>query len=141
MSARPLPWSFRILGYGMAAVFAAVGFLFLLVPGRVVGFFNALSGPLGMAAAPVPGPSLFTGLAVAYMVIVARLAWGMARDPWNGAYSGTLALAKLASAVLSFALFAAHAPFLIYLVNGAVDGLIGISVILLRRRFRGYGRR
>jgi hypothetical protein len=141
MNAKPLPRGFRILSYGMAAVFAAVGLLFLLMPGRVVGFFNALSGPLGMAAAPVPGPSLFTGLAVAYMVIVTRLAWGMARDPWNGAYSGILVQAKFASAFLSAGLFLVHGPFLIYLANGSVDGLIGIGVILLRSRLRGYGRR
>jgi len=44
-----------------------------------------------------------------------------------------LAHAKLASAAVSFLLLALHGRYLAYVLNGVVDGAIGIAVLLLRR--------
>ena len=127
----------RVLGYGLAAVFAAVGLVFLSSPGSVTVFFNTLSRPLGMDAAPVPGRSLYLVLTAAYMSVVTLLAWNMARQPENRAYPVLLTQAKLASSLISFGFFAFHGPFLIYLVNGFVDGAIGAAVYQIAGRKRG----
>jgi len=127
----------RVLGYGLAAVFAAVGLAFLVAPGGVTVFFNTLSLPLGMDAAPVAGRSFYLVLTAAYMSVVTLLAWNMARQPKNRAYPVLLAQAKLASSLISFGFFAFHGPFLIYLVNGFVDGAIGAAVYQIAGRKRG----
>lgn len=127
----------RVLGYGLAAIFAAVGLVFLVAPGGVIVFFNTLSRPLGMEAAPVSGWSFYLVLAAAYMFVVTLLAWNMARRPENRAYSVLLIQAKLASSLISFGFFAFHGPFLIYLVNGLVDGTIGAVVYQIAGRKRG----
>lgn len=127
----------RVLGYGLAAVFAAVGLGFLIAPGGVTVFFNTLSRPLGMESSPMPGRSLYLVLTAAYMSVVTLLAWNMARQPENRAYSVLLAQAKLASSLISFGFFAFHGPFLIYLVNGLVDGAIGAAVYQIAGRKRG----
>ena len=46
--------------------------------------------------------------------------------------------AKAASSILSFGAFAVRQPTLIYLVNGAVDGLIALAVFVL---YWGVGRK
>lgn len=127
----------RVLGYGLAAVFAAVGLAFLVAPGGVTVFFNSLSRPLGMEAAPIAGRSFYLVLTAAYMSLVTLLAWNMARQPKNRAYPVLLAQAKLASSLISFGFFAFHGPFLIYLVNGFVDGAIGAAVYQIAGRKRG----
>jgi len=127
----------RALGYGLAAIFAAVGLVFLVAPGGVIVFFNSLSRPLGMEAAPVSGRSFYLVLAAAYMSVVTLLAWNMARQPENRAYSVLLMQAKLASSLISLGFFAFHGPFLIYLVNGLVDGTIGVVVYQIAGRKRG----
>ena len=120
----------------MAAVFAAVGGVFLAAPGSVISFFNSLSGPLGMRPAPASGPSLFSALAAAYMYLVTILAWNMARRPEEDIFPRLLVHAKLASAIVSLGLFFASTPYLVFLANGLVDGLIGGGVQFL---FRGKG--
>ncbi len=128
------PRAKRIVAYGMAAVFAAVGGLFLAAPGSVISFFNRLSGPLGMRPAPAAGPSLYSALAVAYMSLVTFLAWNMARRPKEDIYARLLVHAKLASALLSFGLCLIYAPYLVLLANGIIDGLIGAGVHIGFRR-------
>jgi len=130
----------RVAAYGMAVVFAAVGCVFLAAPGSVVSFFNSLSGPLGMRPAPAPGSSLFSALAAAYMYLVTILAWNMARRPEEDAFPRLLVHAKLASAIVSLGLFFASGPYLVFLANGVVDGLIGGSVHVLFRRNGTTGR-
>ena len=49
--------------------------------------------------------------------------------------TGRIALLVLGDAI-SFLLFAVQAPWLIYLVNGAVDGGLGILVLAMYRRVR-----
>jgi len=68
------------------------------------------------------------------MYLVSLLAWLMFRRPAEPAWPALLAQAKLASAVISFALFSAHRPYAIYLVNGIVDGLLGVLALALRRQ-------
>jgi hypothetical protein len=64
---------------------------------------------------------------------VALLAWLMFRHPENSTYPGLLVNAKLATSFLSLGFFVFHQPFLIYLANFVVDGLIGVGVWILRR--------
>lgn len=130
--------SYRAFSLGLAVIFAAVGALFLATPGQVLGFFNVLSRRWGLAEAPV-APSFFAVLAVAYMVIVTFLAWRMFRSPHERVYPRLLGLAKLASSVVSFLMFAVHAPWLIYLANGIVDGGIGILVLAASARVARAG--
>jgi hypothetical protein len=121
---------YKPLSLAFAAIFAAVGLLFLLVPGGVVAFFNQLSVPLGLQPSP-PGPTdFFLTLAVAYMAVVTFLAGCMFRNPADAAFPRILAVAKISSSVLSFLFFFLRAPFLMYLANAVVDGLIGVIVIL-----------
>lgn len=129
---------YKAFSLGLAGVFAVVGAIFLVLPGGTLAFFNATSRRLGMVEGPVE-PSFFGALAVAYMVVVTALAWRMSRSPKDRVYPLLLAQAKLASAVLSFLLFAVHAPWLIYLVNGAVDGALGLVVLAMYRRAKGRG--
>ena len=121
----------RIAGYGLAAAFAAVGVIFLFWPGRLLAFFDRLSRPLGMPAPPASDASLFLILSVAYMVVVTVLAWNMGRRPEETIYARLLAVAKISSALLSLGFFILRARYLVVLVNGAVDGLIGLGVLWL----------
>ena len=127
----------RVLGYGLAAVFAAVGLVFLISPGGVTVVFNTLSRPLGMEPSPIAGRSFYLVLTAAYMSVVTLLAWKMARQPENRAHSVLLAQAKLISSLISLGFFAFHGPFLIYLVNGLVDGAISAAVYQIAGRKKG----
>lgn len=122
----------RTFGLVAAVIFAAVGLCFLILPAGVLGLFNRLSGPLGFAPAAAAAPSpFFVALAAAYMFVVTTLAFQMYRHPEDGGTASVLAQAKLASAAFSLVLFFAASRALILLVNGVVDGLIGLSVLVL----------
>lgn len=125
--------AYRAFSLGLAVVFAAVGGVFLLLPGRMLAFFNSLSRGLGMIEGPT-GISFFVALAGAYMYVVTVLAWRMFRSPGERIYPRLLVQAKLASAVLSLLLFALLAPWLIFLVNGVVDGALGFAVLAIAPR-------
>jgi multidrug transporter EmrE-like cation transporter len=126
---------YRTFSLALAGVFALVGVIFLVIPRGTLAFFNAISRRLGMTEGPVD-PSFFVVLAVAYMFVVTLLAWRMYRSPLETAYPLLLAQAKLASSILSFAMFAAAAPWLIFLVNGIVDGGLGLLVLAMYFRVR-----
>jgi hypothetical protein len=128
----PIP-RLRLLGYGMAAVFAVVGGLFLILPRGVVSFFNSLSAILDMAPSPAGGLSFFSAMASAYMTVVTILAWNLGRRPWDRASSRLLVQAKSASSLVSLILFLFREPWLILLVNGIVDALIGALVFFAFR--------
>lgn len=120
----------------LAAVFAAVGLVFLVAPGVVAALFDSLGRAVGARGAP-PGDvdsGLLRALAVTYMYVVTLLAWMMYRRPAQATWPALLAHAKLASAVISFLLLVLDGFFLAYLVNGIVDGAIGAAVLLLRSR-------
>lgn len=126
---------YRAFSLGLAVIFALVGGVFLILPQETLSFFNTLSRRLGMVEGPAER-SFFGVLAVAYMTIVTVLAWRMYRSPRERIFPLLLGQAKIASSVLSFLLFAVQAPWLIYLVNGAVDGGLGILVLAMSRRVR-----
>jgi len=134
MSEKP-PALRKAFSLALAVVFALVGAIFLLLPQGTLALFNTISRRLGMVEGPVE-PTFFLALAGAYMFAVTVLAWRMFRSPEERFYPLLLAQAKLASAALSFALFAFRAPWLIFLVNGFVDGALGLAVLAIYLRAR-----
>ena len=122
------------VGATCAVAFAAVGLLFLALPGSVLGFFDALSQRWGLAAFRGPVDRFWLVLAAAYMYVVTVLAWSMFRRPDDPVYPRLLAHAKLCSAALSLGAFALVVPHLIFLANGVVDGAIGVLALALWRR-------
>jgi len=118
-------------------MFSAVGLIFLVIPDRVLQFFNTLSGWLGFIRAPLGAVSFYLVLAVGYMYLVSVLAWFMYRFPESRWFPLLLAHAKLASSGLSLVLFIAHRPFLIYMTNFIVDGAIGILALVFYRKIKG----
>ena len=123
-------------GWVLAAVFAAVGGLFLLAPGAPIMFFNRFSAAFGLPAAPVPEFQFYLVLAVAYMYVVTVLAVLMARHPEDLRLPLLLAQAKLFSSGLSLAVFLVHRRWLILAANAVTDGTIGAYALWLRRRIR-----
>jgi hypothetical protein len=107
-------------------VFAVVGFIFLFLPDGVLRFFNSIAGYTGMKLSPVTGVDFYLILAVGYMYLVSLLAFLMFRHPDNRYFPLLLTNAKLASSVLSLCFFILHQPYPIYVINGIVDGLIGM---------------
>lgn len=126
MSDRSTTWR-KAFALALAAVFAAVGAIFLFLPGRTLAFFNAFSARWDLAQGPAEG-SFFVVLAAAYMTVVTILAWRLFRSPGDRASARLLVQAKLASSVLSLAVFALSARWSILLVNGLVDGGLGLAV-------------
>jgi MoaA/NifB/PqqE/SkfB family radical SAM enzyme len=125
----------RLTGHLLAGTFAAVGMIFLILPGRVLAAFNWLSAGIGLPAAPTRGYAFYLALAVAYMYVVTLLAWMMARRPSERVYPWLLVHAKAASSLLSLLLFAVDQQYLIYIANFVVDGAIALLVfgLCLRR--------
>ena len=121
----------RIVGAVLAPVFAAVGGMFLFIPGKIVAFFNRISAPWGFPPAPAGEAGLFVLLATSYMVVVTALAWAMARRPQELLAPRLLALAKIASSLLSLGFVLLRSDYFIVLVNGVVDGIIGNCVLWL----------
>lgn len=127
---------YRLSALFMMIAFIIVGLLFFLMPDGVLSFFNAISGQLGMEKILLQGKSFFLILATAYMYIVSLLAFFMFKYPDHQLPPLLLVNAKLASSLLSFGMFFGHQPYLIYLVNGLVDGAIGVFVLFLYLRMR-----
>ena len=127
---------YRFISLTFAVIFAVVGLLFLFLADGVLGFFNTLSFLLGMLQSPVQGYDIYLVLAAAYMYLVTLLAYRMYREPDNPLFPLLLANGKLASSALSIALFVFHQPFLIYLANFLIDGLIGILVLLFYKKIK-----
>ena len=122
---------YRLVSLALAVAFAAVGLVFLFLPGGVLEFFNRLSPPLGLAPAPVHPGSFFPILAVAYMVLVTSLAGLMFSRPGNPLLPLLLAQGKFASSFLSLFFFFGRAPYLVCLANAVIDGGIGVLVLWL----------
>ena len=113
-----------------AIIFALVGLLFLLIPNEVLSFFNNISRYFGLPLTPLAGVNFYLILAVAYMYLVTMVAVLMYRHPENKIFPMLLANGKLASALVSFYLCIMDKPYLVYLTNGVVDGLIGVLALL-----------
>ena len=131
---------YRAAALALAAGFLIVGVLFLAIPDGVLSFFNLLSGPLGMPEAPPVGRPFFLVLASGYMYLVSLLAWMMFKHPENKMFPFLLIQGKLATSLLSLGFFMAHRPFLIYLANFCIDGLIAAGVWWISRLRRDGSR-
>jgi hypothetical protein len=131
---------YKTLSLTFCIIFLIVGLTFLLLPGKVLIFFNTLSRYVGMASSPVDGIDLYLALAVAYMYLVSLIAFLMYRHPENHHFPLLLANGKTASSFLSLLLFAAHRPYLIFLVNFVVDGLIGMIAWVFYTKLKRIGR-
>jgi hypothetical protein len=128
--------AYRIISLMLSIIFLAVGFLFLLIPGKVLSFFNTVSGYIGFSPSPVSSISFYLVLAVAYMYLAALLAFLMWRHPENRHFPLLLAHGKIASSLLSIFLFAIRWPYLIFLANFVVDGLIGIVAVVFSSKIK-----
>ena len=127
---------YRLVSVILMFLFAVTGLLFLFIPDQVLTLFNNLSYSLDMPESPVAGFGFYLILAVGYMYIVAALAFLMYRHPENRYFPQLLAHAKIASSLLSLALFLLHNHYLIYLANFLIDGFIGAVVTMLHIKMR-----
>ncbi|MDD5190942.1 MAG: hypothetical protein PHE50_07870 [Dehalococcoidales bacterium] len=126
--------TYRFFALVCMLIFAAVGLLFLLIPDQVLGLFNSLSAAFGLPESPATGWNFYLILAAGYMYMVTVLAFLMYRHPENKYFAQLLVHAKIASSLLSLAFFFLHAHYLIYLANGMIDGLIGVTALILSRK-------
>ncbi len=131
---------YKLTGLFLSIIFGIVGLVFLVIPNKVLIFFNDISPFLGFRESPVEGVGFYLILAVAYMYLVTILAYQMYKHPENPSFSFLLISGKSASSITSFIVFIFHYQYLIYLTNGVVDGLIAIGLILLSRKTRRVGR-
>lgn len=127
---------YKTFSFSAFITFAFVGLIFLFIPGKVLIFFNNLSSYLGMTLSATEGINFYLILAVSYMYLVALLAFLMYRHPENKLLPLLLAHGKFASSILSICLFLLHQPYLIYLTNFIVDGLIGIAALIFFLRLK-----
>lgn len=130
---------YRAMSLIMMLLFAATGMLFLGFPDKAIAFFNGLSPSFGMPESPASGWHFYLVLAVGYMYLVTVLAFLMFRNPENIHFPLLLTHAKLASSILSLALYLLHAHYLIYLANFVIDGVIGIAVLAMYMKMRKAG--
>ncbi len=128
--------TYRAVSFVLMLLFAMTGALFLGFPDAAIAFFNTLSPSFGMPQAPASGRDFYLILAVGYMYLVTILAFSMFRHPENRLFPMLLTHAKLASSILSLALFLLQARYLIYLANFVVDGVIGIVVLTMYLKMR-----
>lgn len=129
---------YRIFSLFLMIIFALVGIIFLFLTDDVLRFFNTISGYLGMKPSPVHGQGFYLILAVGYMYLVTLLAYRMYKQPENSFFPLLLAHGKLFSSILSFGLFIFHQPYLIYLTNLIVDGLIGIIALYFYQKVKMF---
>lgn len=124
---------YKLFSLTAAAIFSAVGLIFLFFPDSVLIFFNGISGYFKLPQSTEQGTSFYLILAAAYMYLVALLAYLMYRYPEQNIYPFLLAHGKLASSIISIYLFLVHRHYLIYLANFVIDGFIGIAALYLMK--------
>lgn len=124
---------YRIASLLLCAIFAFVGLVFLFASDPVLGLFNMISVPLAFPEAPFVGMNFYLILAVAYMYLVAVLAFMMYRHPEQPLYAILLIHGKTASSLLSLAFFITQGGYLVFLANFLVDGAIALFVYLMLR--------
>jgi hypothetical protein len=128
--------TYRLVSLSFMIAFIAVGFVFLFIPGQVLIFFNNLSGYFGLPLIPVHEAGFYHILAVGYMYLVAVIAFFMIRHPEVARLPLLLAHGKFASSFLSLCFAVVYEPYLIFLVNAAVDGIIGLIALYFYRRLK-----
>lgn len=131
---------YRIISLSLCIIFIIVGLIFLFLTAEVSIFFNSLSRVLGMVASPIITRNFYLILAVAYMYLVAVLAYFMYRQPGNRFFPLLLVHAKWASALLSLYFFFNHSPYLIYLTNFFIDGFLGAGAFYFYIRIKAIQR-
>lgn len=131
---------YRIISLCLCIIFIIVGLIFLFLTAEVSIFFNSLSRVLGMVASPIITQNFYLILAVAYMYLVAVLAYFMYRQPGNRFFPLLLVHAKWASAFLSLYFFFNHSPYLIYLTNFFIDGFLGAGAFYFYIRIKAIQR-
>ncbi len=127
---------YKYISLGMATTFGVAGILFLFTSDEVLAFFNRVSIVVGMEEVEPAAEHFYVILAVAYMYIVALLAFLMYRKPEEAAFPFILINAKIATSVVSILFFFIDKLLLIYITNGVVDGLIALLVILMYRSLK-----
>jgi len=127
---------YRTLCLAAAVLFMIAGFLFLLIPGGVLAFFNRISQAWGLKTEAIEVPTLYLALTVAYTYTVTLLALKMYNNPVKWIYPFLLAQAKGASSLLSLALFVLRQPSFVLLANFAVDGFIAVAAYVFYRRIK-----
>lgn len=128
--------TYRLLSLSLMIAFVTVGLVFLFIPGQVLIFFNNLSGFFGLPLIPVYEAGFYHILAVAYMSLVAVIAYFMVRHPEAASYPLLLACGKFVSSFLSLCFAVVIEPYLVFLVNCAVDGTIGLIALYFYRRLK-----
>ena len=131
---------YRITSLSLCIIFILVGLIFLFWTEKVLIFFNSLSGLLGMTPAPIIAGNFYLILAVAYMYLVAVLAYLMFRQPENRYFPLLLVHGKWASALLSLFFFVSESPYLIYLTNFFIDGFLGALSLFFYFRIKAFQR-
>ena len=121
----------------LSMVFAVVGMIFLFMPDGVFLLFNHISRHLGFPEIPLQGFGLYQILAVGYMYLVTLLAYLMHKHPASTIFPMLLIQGKFVSSIISLSLYIFHLPSLLLLTNGAIDGLIALTVLILYRKTRG----
>ena len=128
--------TYRPLSLSLMIAFVAVGMAFLFIPGQVLIFFNNLSGYFGLPLIPVQEAGFYHILAVGYMYLVSVIAYLMFRYSEVPGFPLLLAHGKFASSFLSLCFAVVFKPYLIFLVNCVVDGLIGLVAFYFYRRMK-----
>jgi hypothetical protein len=121
--------SYKPVSLIFCIIFAIVGALFLFIPDAVLEFFNTLSEYFTMPMMTIDGFGFYQLLAVGYMYGVTLIAFLMYRHPENLRYPFLLIHCKFASSLLSLIYFVFLGSYLMFLVNFAIDGSIGIIVL------------
>lgn len=119
----------------LAASFAIVGLLFIVMPDGVLGALDDVGDwlPLGdFAPAPETTQQLWLGLGFAYMVVIAGICLVAQADVVRyRPLIGVLAAGKLASSLTALGFFLFDADVFAYLANFVVDGsLVVVSLAL-----------
>jgi hypothetical protein len=127
---------YRAASLILALLFATTGILFLGWPDKVSVFFNMLSSYVNRPPSPASGGDFYLILAAGYMYLVTVLSFLMFKQPGNRYFPLLLIHGKLASSILSLVFFLLQSPYLIYLANFIIDGVIGIIVIILYLHMR-----
>jgi hypothetical protein len=131
-----LPKMYKSISLALSVIFAAAGILFLFIPDSIVVFFNTLSPVFGLPASPIQATGLYVVLAVGYMYLVTLLAYLMYRHPEDPYFPLLLINGKSASSIISFLLFVLHKPYLMFIANCIVDGIIAAGVWALYRKMK-----
>jgi hypothetical protein len=122
--------AYKYTSLSMAVAFAVVGLMFLLMTNGILMFFNNISRSLGMMTSSGEGINFYLILAVAYMYLVTLIAWLIYMYPDNRVLPQLLINGKTASSILSFYMILHDSPYLIYITNGVIDGMIAVVMFI-----------